>query len=373
VTEDRRERVPVRDDLRDVTPYGAPQLDVPVRLNTNETPYPPPPEFFERLSRRVAELDLHRYPDRRAWALRTGLGARYGRAPEQVWAASGSNEVLLQLFQAYGGPRRRMLLFRPGYSMHPLLARVALTDVVTADLDEDLRLTPEIAARAAGEHEPDIVCLASPNNPTGIPVDPEAIRVLHEQTSALIILDEAYMEFAEAGGGAAIDLLGELPRLVVCRTFSKAWRLAGARLGYLLAPEWVIDDLRRVRLPYHLDALVQTAGLVALELAEEMTAHVAEIAEERERVAAALREMDVRVWPSVANFLLLRTELDGRVLFERLLEHGVLVRDFSTAPLLDGCLRVTIGTRAEDDAFLVAMNKALEQRSISAPNKESLS
>jgi histidinol-phosphate aminotransferase len=359
VTEHRGDRVPVRADLSDIVPYGAPQLDVPVRLNTNETPYPPPAAFFTELSRRVAELDLHRYPDRRAWALRTGLGELFGRGPEQVWAASGSNEVLQQLFQAYGGPGRRMLLFRPGYSMHPLLAKVALTEVVTADLDGDLRLTTEIAARAATEHEPDIVCVASPNNPTGIPVDPEAVRVLHEQTTALIVLDEAYMEFAEDGKGGGLALLDELPRLVVCRTFSKAWRLAGARLGYLLGPEWVIDDLRRVRLPYHLDALVQTAGLVALELAEEMTAHVAEIAEERERVAAALRDMDVQVWPSVANFLLLRTELEGKVLFERLLERGVLVRDFSTAPLLDGCLRVTIGTRGEDDAFLAALKEAL--------------
>jgi histidinol-phosphate aminotransferase len=381
-------RVPVREDLRDIDPYGAPQLDVPVRLNTNETPYAPPPAFFAELARRVAELDLHRYPDRKAWALRTALGTRYGRPPEQVWAASGSNEVLQQLFQAYGGPGRRLLLFRPGYSMHPLLAKVTLTEVVTADLDEDLRLTAEIAATAAGAHDPDIVCLASPNNPTGIPVDPEVIRVLHDETDALIVLDEAYMEFAvgpgaagpsaSAGAGAgavadaALTLLDELPRLVVCRTFSKAWRLAGARLGYLLAPQWVVDDLRRVRLPYHLDALVQTAGLVALELAEDMTAHVRETAQERERVAGGLREMGVRVWPSVANFLLLRTELEGAVLFERLLERGVLVRDFSTAPLLDGCLRVTIGTREEDEVFLAAMREALAQRGDTPRMKESL-
>jgi histidinol-phosphate aminotransferase len=372
-------RVPVREDLRDLTPYGAPQLDVPVRLNTNETPYPPPPAYLAELSRRVAELELHRYPDRRAWALRTGLGERYGRPPEQVWAASGSNEILQQLFQAYGGPGRSLLLFRPGYSMHPLLAKVALTRVVTVDLGEDLRLTPEVAARAVREHQPDLICLANPNNPTGMAVDPEAIRLLHDRTQALVILDEAYMEFAvtglgrggggaseatgttgaETGSDAAIALLDELPRLVVSRTFSKAWRLAGARLGYLLAPDWVVDDLRRVRLPYHLDSLAQTAGLVALEHAEEMTAHVAEIAAERERVAAGLRDLGVQVWPSVANFLLFRAEVGGAVLFERLLERGVLVRDFSSAPLLEGCLRVTIGTRGEDDAFLAAMKESL--------------
>jgi histidinol-phosphate aminotransferase len=360
------DRVPVRPDLAEVVPYGAPQLDVPVRLNTNETPWPPPPLFFERLAQRIGSLPLHRYPDRRAWALRTGLGERYGRPPEQVWVASGSNEVLQQLFQAYGGPGRRVLLFRPGYSMHPLLAKVALTEVIEVGLGPALEVTTEIAAAAVAEHDPDIICVANPNNPTGVPIDPAALRALHDGSRALVVLDEAYMEFAEAGGGAALALLDELPRLVVCRTFSKAWRLAGARLGYLLAPPWVIDDIRRVRLPYHLDALVQEAGLVALELADEMTAHVHALAEERERVAGALRDLGAQVWPSVANFLLFRTEVEGRTLFERLLERGVLVRDFSDKPLLERCLRVTIGTREEDDAFLVAMEEALEQRSGSA-------
>jgi histidinol-phosphate aminotransferase len=353
------DRVPVRDDLVGVEPYGAPQLDVPVRLNTNETPWAPPPAFFALLAERVRDLPLHRYPDRRAWALRTGLGERYGRAPEQVWAASGSNEVLQQLFQAYGGPGRRVLLFRPGYSMHPLLARVALTDVVEVGLGPDLRVTAELAAVAVAEHDPDIICLANPNNPTGVPVGADAVRALHDGSRALIVLDEAYMEFAEDGQGTALALLAELPRLVVCRTFSKAWRLAGARLGYLLAPEWVIDDIRRVRLPYHLDALVQEAGLAALELAEEMTAHVGAIAAERERVAGALRELGAEVWPSVANFLLFRTDVEGAQLFERLLSRGVLVRDFSDKPLLERCLRVTIGTREEDDSFLAALKESL--------------
>lgn len=352
-------RVPIREDLAEVVPYGAPQLDVPVRLNTNETPWAPPAEFLQRLAGRIADLELHRYPERRAWALRSGLGERYGRRPEQVWAASGSNEVLQQLFQAYGGPGRRVLLFRPGYSMHPLLARVALTEVVEVDLDPDLRLTTELAARAVAECDPGIVCVASPNNPTGVPVEPEAIRALHDGSRALIVLDEAYMEFAGAADGGALALLDELPRLVVSRTFSKAWRLAGARLGYLLAPEWVVDDIRRVRLPYHLDALVQAAGEVALELAEDMTSHVPAIAEERERVAAGLRELGVELWPSVANFLLFRTDLEGRLLFDRLLERGVLVRDFSDKPLLERCLRVTVGTRVENDAFLEALKESL--------------
>ena len=351
------DRVPVRADLAAVEPYGAPQLDVAVRLNTNETPYPPPAAFFEQLAKRVAGLDLHRYPDRRAWALRTRLGERFGLPPERVWAASGSNEVLQQLFQAYGGPGRRVLLFTPGYSMHPLIAGVSLTGVAEVDLDDDLRLTAAIAERGVADHDPDIVCVASPNNPTGLPVPPDAIRALHDASRALVILDEAYVEFAH-GDVSGAELLDELPRLVVCRTFSKAWRLAGARLGYLLAHPWVIDDLRRVRLPYHLDALVQEAGLAALELADEMTAHIDQIAGERDRVHAALGALDgVTVWPSEGNFLLFRSGVPD--LFDRLLARGVLVRDFSSKPRLGGCLRVTIGTPGENDAFLSALQDAM--------------
>lgn len=353
------DRVPVREDLADVEPYGAPQLDAPVRLNTNETPYPPPAEFFERLAKRVAALDLNRYPDRRMTALRTALGERFGLPPERVWAASGSNEVLQQLFQAYGGPGRRLLIFRPGYSMYPLLAKVALTETVEAELSEGLRLTAEIAAEAVERHDPDLVFVANPNNPTGLPVEPDAIRALHDRGRALVVLDEAYVEFGEASGaGSGARLLGELPRVVVVRTFSKAWRLAGARLGYLLGHEWVIDDLRKVRLPYHLDALVQEAGLVALELAEQMTDHIARTNAETALLTEALEKLDgVEVWPTAANFLLFRTAVPD--LFDRLLARGVLVRDFTRYPRLEGCLRVTVGTPEENRRFLDALKESL--------------
>ena len=354
-----RARPAVRDDLVDVEPYGAPQLDVPVRLNTNETPYPPPSAFVERLQARVGEVaaTLHRYPDRRATALRAALGARFGLDADRVWAANGSNEVLLQLFQAYGGARRRLLVARPGYSAHPLIARVAATEVVEVDLDHDLRLTRDLAERAVAVHDPDLVCVASPNNPTGVPVDLDAVRALHDASRALVVLDEAYVELAPDGTSGA-GLLDELDRLVVVRTFSKAWRLAGLRLGYLLGHAWVVDDLRKVRLPYHLDALTQAAGLAAVEVAGEVTAHVGVLRAERDRLGAALEALDgVHVWPSAANFLLLRTDVPD--LFERLLARGVLVRDFSRLPRLEGCVRVTVGTREEDDRFLAALEESL--------------
>ena len=351
------ERVPVRDDLVDVEPYGAPQLEVPVRLNTNETATPPPPGYLQEVARRIARLELHRYPDRPHTALREALAARHGVTPERVWAANGSNEVLLQLLQAYGGPGRRVLSPRPGYSMYPELCRTALTEHVEVDLDEDFRLRPEAAGAAVAQHDPDLVLVPSPNNPVGTPVDHDAIRALHGAGHALIVVDEAYVEFGSADA-SVVGLLDELPRLVVVRTFSKAFRLAGLRLGYLVGPSWVVDDVQKVRLPYHLDALTQVAGLVALEQEEAFLSHRAEVAAERERLAGALRGLaGVEVFESAANFLLLRTPLED--LFDRLLAHGVLVRDFSTRPRLEGCVRVTIGTPEENDAFLRALQEVL--------------
>jgi histidinol-phosphate aminotransferase len=350
-------RVPVRDDLVDVEPYGAPQLEVPVRLNTNETAEPPPAGYLEEVGRRIGSLELNRYPDRPHRRLRAALASRAGLDADRVWAANGSNEILLQLLQAYGGPDRLVLSVRPGYSMYPELARTALTPAVAVDLDDRFRLTAEVVAAAVTDHDPDLVLLPSPNNPVGTPVDREVIRSLHDASRALVVVDEAYVEFAPAGT-SVVDLLDELPRLVVVRTFSKAFRLAGLRLGYLLAAPWVVEDVQKVRLPYHLDAVKQVAGLVALEQEAAFLDHRQRVAAERERVAATLRGVaGVEVFESAANFLLLRTGVDD--LFQRLLDRGVLVRDFSTRPRLEGCLRVTIGTGPENDAFLAALRDAL--------------
>lgn len=351
------ERVPVRDDLVDVVPYGAPQLDVPVRLNTNETAEAPDAGFLAEVARRLP-VDLHRYPDREAWALRLALGEWHDLAPERVWAANGSNEVLLQLFQAYGGPGRRLLTTTPGYSAHPLIARVAGTEVVRFDLDEDLRVDRDVAVAAVRTHEPAIVVLANPNNPVGTPIDSEDVAVVHDAAEGLVVVDEAYVEF---GGTSARSLLDTCERLVVTRTFSKAFRLAGLRLGYLLGQDWVVDDLRRVRLPYHLDGLTQVAGLVALEQRAALMTHIPGVVAERERVAAGLRAMDVQTWDATGNFLLFRVAAANSV-FDDLLARGVLVRDFSATPGVEGCLRVTIGSVAENDAFLTALREVLGRR-----------
>lgn len=352
------DRVPVREDLAELAPYGAPQLDVPVRLNTNETAVPPPASFIAEVAARMGELELHRYPDRRAMALRAALSQAAHLTPDRVWVANGSNEVQLQLLQAYGGPGRRVLLVRPGYSFHPTVARVTGTEVVEHDLPEDLVLTAEGAREAITQHDPDIVLVASPHNPSGVRMGLDAVRALHDESRALVVLDEAYVEFA-ADPHASVRLLDDLPRLVLSRTFSKAFRLAGLRLGYLYAHDWVVKDLRKVRLPYHLDALKQVAGIVALEQREALTDHLAATAAERDRVLddLLLHERVTRVWPSEANFVLLRTDVED--LFDQLLDLGVLVRDFSTSPGLEGCIRVTIGTPEENDWFLRALHKVL--------------
>ena len=354
----------VRDDLVDVVPYGAPQLDVPVRLNTNETPLPPPRAFLDELARRLATLELNRYPDRDALALRRALAEREGLGPDHVWAANGSNEVLLQLLQAYGGPGRSALIFRPGYSMYPELCRTTGTHAHTVELDADGRLARTTiagaVARVVEDHDPVITLLANPNNPTGALVDHATIRDLHDTVNGLLVIDEAYIEFAP-GAATARALLDSSPRLVISRTFSKAFRLAGLRLGYLLGPVRVVEDLLRVRLPYHLDAITQLAGLVALEQESSFLDHRQATADERDRVAAAVGAFGgVEVLPSAANFLLLHTvRLD---VFDRLLDHGVLVRDLSSAVGRPGTWRVTIGTPEENDALLSALADVLGER-----------
>jgi len=347
----------VRDDLRDVAPYGAPQLDVAVRLNTNETPVPPPAEFVAELARRLPDLDLNRYPDRDAVALRSALALREGLDVAQVWAANGSNEVLLQLLQAYGGPGRTALTFRPGYSMYPELCRTTATTLRTVELADDGRLAPATVrgavAAIVAEDDPVITLLANPNNPTGALVDHAVIRELHDTVRGLLVVDEAYVEFAPDGASVR-GLLEELPRLVVSRTFSKAFRLAGLRLGYLLGPRRVVEGLLRVRLPYHLDAITQLAGLIAVEQEQAFLDHRQSTADERERIAAAIAGMqDVEVLPSAANFLLLRTQRTD--VFDRLLEHGVLVRDLSSSVGRPGTWRVTVGNPDENDLFLAAL------------------
>jgi histidinol-phosphate aminotransferase len=344
--------LPIRDDLRGQTPYGAPQLDVAVRLNTNENSYPLPDEVVDAIAKAVqAELkDLNRYPDRDAVALRADLAGYlgHGLTTANLWAANGSNEVQQQLLQAFAGPGRSALGFGPSYSMHPLLAQGTGTRWIGALRDPDFGLSPEQAVAQIEEHDPDLVFLCSPNNPTGTALDPSVITAVLAGARGMVVVDEAYAEFARPGTPSALTLLPEHPRLVVSRTMSKAFGFAGGRLGYFAAHPAVVDAVQLVRLPYHLSSLTQAAARAAVAQRAALLATVEAIKEQRDRIVATLRARGHRVADSDANFVLFEVGGDQKIVWQQLLDRGVLVRDVG----LPGWLRVTAGTPAETDAFL---------------------
>jgi histidinol-phosphate aminotransferase len=351
--------LPLRDDLRGAEPYGAPQLDVPVALNTNENSYPVPAPVVDAIVAAVAAeaAGLNRYPDREATALRADLAAYlgHGLAPEQVWAANGSNEVLQQVLQAFGGPGRAALGFTPAYSMHPILAVGTGTAWIDGARAEDFTVSPEGAAKQVVEHAPDVVFLCSPNNPTGTALGMDVVEAVLDTAPGMVVVDEAYAEFARPGTPSALTRLPGRPRLVVTRTMSKAFALAGARLGYLAADPAVVDALRLVRLPYHLSALTQAAARAALAHTGLLLSTVDAIKVQRDRIVTELTGLGLTIVPSDANFVLFGGLADSRGVWRGLLDRGVLVRDVG----LSGFLRVTAGTPSEVDAFLTALGDVL--------------
>jgi histidinol-phosphate aminotransferase len=349
--------LPLRDDLRGKSPYGAPQLAVPVRLNTNENPHPPSRALIEDVVRSVQEAagELHRYPDRDAVALRTDLasyltaqtGTRLG--VENLWAANGSNEILQQLLQAFGGPGRSAIGFVPSYSMHPIISDGTRTEWLEAARADDFSLDVDAAVAAITECQPDVVFVTSPNNPSGQSIPLPDLRRLLEVAQGILIVDEAYGEFSSQP--SAVELIEEYPtRLVVSRTMSKAFAFAGGRLGYLVATPALIDAMLLVRLPYHLSSVTQAAARAALRHADDTLGSVATLIAERERVMAALAQSGFRVIPSDANFVLFGQFADAPAAWQRYLDGGVLIRDVG----IPGYLRTTIGLADENDAFLAA-------------------
>jgi histidinol-phosphate aminotransferase len=351
---------PLREELRGLQPYGAPQLDVPVQLNVNENPYPPSPAVVADVATAVAEAatTLNRYPDREIRRLREALAdyLGHGITPDQVWAANGSNEVMLQLLQAFGGPGRLALSFAPTYSMYPEYARDSVTEWEVGHRESDFSLDLDHARQLVLEKRPSVVLLPSPNNPTGTALPPEAVSTLCAAAGdGLVVVDEAYGEFRRAGTPSALELLPEHRNLVVTRTMSKAFALAGARLGYLAAAPEICDAIRVVRLPYHLSAVTQAVALAALRHAPELLGRVDELRAERDDTVAWLREQGLTVADSDANFALFGTFGDRHAVWQGLLERGVLIRE--TGP--DGWLRVSIGTADEMKTFKQALTEVL--------------
>jgi len=362
-------RPPVRDDLAELPGYHSPQLDVAHRLNTNESPEPPPDAFRQAVAEKVAALDWHRYPDRSATELRTKLaehhgGAAAGISADNIFVANGSNEVLQTIMLAWGGTGRSILTFEPTYAMHGQIARVTGTGVIEIERASDFTIDADAAVATLREHKPIVTFLCSPNNPTGL-VEPPALveRVLDTvEDFGLLVVDEAYAQFSD---WTALDFFDEDKPLIITRTFSKTWAMAAARLGYLIAPTWIVERLNTAILPYHLDAICQVAGSTALDYETEMAARVARMVEQRGVIQAGLGELGIEFWPSQSNFVLFRPpsggvgEIDGAELWQRLVDQGVLVRNCSTWPRLDGCLRVTVGTADENGAFLSALTAIL--------------
>ena len=344
--------------------YHSPQVETRVRLNTNESPYAATEEFTGALAERLARVDWNRYPARSAERLRGGIADLHGTTVDNVFAANGSNEVIQTLLLTYAAGGGRVGLFTPTYALHSHIARIVGAEVIAVPRDEDFRVDARTAAGFVRRERPDVLFLCSPNNPTGTVEDLGTLRAVLEAASGyggLVVVDEAYIQFTgRRGDVTALDLLDEGTPLVVCRTFSKAWALAAARIGYALAPAALVAELHTVVLPYHLGVVAQEVGLLCLENAEAADLRAAATVAERERLASRLATLPVEQWPSGANFILFRpTGRDGAVVWGELVDRSVLVRDCSSWEGLAGCLRVTVGTPEENSLFLEALADVL--------------
>ncbi len=352
--------LPLRPELVGEQPYGAPQLDVPVRLNVNENPYPPSADVRAEMAEAVAAHALNRYPDREALGLRTALAGYLGHGLEAsgIWAANGSNEVMTHLLQAFGGPGRTVLSFTPTYSMYPEYARNTHTAYVTEPRARDFTLDAATVLAAIAQHRPDVVVITTPNNPTGTSTPLAVIEQVLAATDAIVVVDEAYQEFARHPERTALTLLDRYGNLVVSRTMSKAFALAGGRVGYLAAAPAIVDACRIVRLPYHLSAQTQAVAEVALRHAGELLAQVDQLRATRDEMLVRLPQLGVEVVDSDANFCLFGSFADRHDVWQRLLDRGVLVRE--TGP--EGWLRVSAGTPAETERFYTALAEVMEEK-----------
>jgi len=350
--------VTVRDDLRALEGYHSPQVDVRIRLNTNEAPTPPPVAWRDAFAAELSRVEWHRYPDRSASALRAAIAESHQVRPDQVFAANGSNEVLQTLLLAYAGPGRCVATFEPTYQLHGHIARLTGASVVEGERAADFTLDIGTALDVINTNHPAVTFVCSPNNPTGLVEPSSTVRSLLAAGPGLLVVDEAYGQFAD---WSALTLVDESTPLVVTRTFSKTWSMAATRLGYLVGPSWLVAELDKVALPYHLDAAKQIAGRLALQFTDEMDARVEQIVAERERIASALQRLDVDVFPSGANFILFRPRTKpGREVWQELLDRSILIRDCSGWPRLANCLRVTVGTSDENSEFLGAIAEIVQ-------------
>jgi histidinol-phosphate aminotransferase len=350
-----------RPEIQAMVGYHSPQVDCSVRLNTNESPFPPPAEWQEALADEVASIDFRRYPDRTACALRVDLAKHHtGRTqigPDNVFVANGSNEVLQTLCLTYAGSGRSVLVFEPTYAMHSHIARTSGARVVVGPRREDHTIDPHVALDLIEREQPAITFLCSPNNPTGLAEPRQLIEAVVAAAPGIVLIDEAYGQFAD---WSAIELIAENRAVCVSRTYSKTWAMAGSRLGYLLAPTWMTTEFDKVVLPYHLDSVKQAGGRLALRYVGEMRDRVAELVAQRNRIFVELQKLPIDVWPSQSNFVLFRPrDMRADDVWQELVSKDVLVRNCSSWPGLTNCLRVTVGTGEENSLFIAALNEVV--------------
>lgn len=352
-----RPALSVRPDLREIAPYISPQRPARYRMNTNEAPYPPPEVLVKEVAAEIEAMSLNRYPDRDATKLYDAISDHVGWPADGLWVANGSNEVFMHLFLAFGGPRRRSLTFEPTYSLHTLIPRITGTETIQRPRAGDFEIDVGDAVETIKQRRPEVVIVCSPNNPTGDCEPGSTIEALLDVAPGIVVVDEAYGEF-DLHDHSVLKLLAEHPRLVITKTFSKAWRLAGVRIGYMLADPALVRELARVRLPYHLSAITQVVGEAAIRHASETLTLVKTICDQRDRITFELQSLGVKTYPSRANFVLFEVDEPDEV-WTGLLERGVLVRTYEGVPKLQRCLRVTAGLPEETDAFVTAIKEVL--------------
>ena len=354
---DTRGRLSVRPDLVGVAPYVSPQRPARYRMNTNEAPYPPPEALVREVAGEIEAIALNRYPDRDATALLDAIAQHAGWSRDGIWVANGSNEVFMHLFLAFGGPGRKSLTFEPTYPLHTLIPAIAGTATIQRRRSDNFEIDLDDAIATIRAERPEIVTVCSPNNPTGGCSPVAAVEAMLDVAPGLVIVDEAYGEF-DMHDHSCVSLLPDNPNLVITKTFSKAWRLAGVRIGYMLADPDLVRDLARVRLPYHLSAITQAVGVAALRHSSETLELVRSICSQRDRITVELQSLGVTTFPSSANFVLFEVE-DAQGVWAALLERDVLIRKYDEVPGLESCLRVTAGLPEETDAFLAAIKEVL--------------
>lgn len=349
----------VRPELVGFDPYDPAFTPCDINLSANENTHELPSSVREALNDALLNTPLNRYPDPLANELRDELAAWHGVERGNIMVGNGGDEVLFNLLFSFGGPGRTLVVAPPCFEEYKNFAKMCTTDVVEVWRDaEDFSIDADALVAAAAQAH--IVMLTSPNNPTGDLVDPALVRRLLEETNALVLLDEAYIEFAD-GGASLIPWIAEHPRLMVLRTLSKAFALAGLRCGYLVADPAIVNVLAAIRQIYSEDVLAQAAAVVAVRAREEIAPVVADIVAEREALDKALRELPgVVLWQSNANFLLVRMPHAAQVRARLRDEYSVLVRDFSYAKGLSDCLRISVGTHEENQRLLSALSAILE-------------